>query len=603
VQGVSITNKGAIDVDKGELWEIIKAIVEARGRRLVRYRYCEDFWDKLMSMDESKFLILRAPTGIGKTETFLSPFLHQFLIDEYRWESLIYVLPTRSLVNSMFKRILDAARVVLGNKIRLVVSRDHGGVIRNERTFLEGDIVITTYDTLFYTLYGIRSPGRHILLPLGKVATSLIVMDEVQLLQDTHWYAPSLLPYHIRTLLRIGAHVILMSATIPNTLISEIKDVCSVDPVIVDCKDEARRGKVTIHRVSGTILHNIDKFLEESILPALIVCNTVPQAVEVFRRIRESISTDVDVELLHSRLTLGTREKREEKISMFGDNDKFVLIATQVVEAGMDFNFKSLITEIAPIDALIQRIGRCARKAEVTGDVFLCESADEAEKVYPKDVISQTERILRDNANISKLERSIMRVLDAVELVDSVYTKDMISSLRKLVSEKVGEVRKFVSEFSALGLFKERKLIKQKYSEVLKQLVREGFEIRVVYIDSPHYSDIIKGLSQHDEVTIDGSELFPLENRIISLGLSRGNISERKESFPEALIYKISNEEFLVGISKIENQRIHLRKISTHEGLKYMLQSELMPLFLLNPEFYLTYDINGKFYDLGVVKL
>ena len=106
-------------------WDIVEAIVRKRGRAFKRYPFFEDLWKAL---DEDRELIfLKAPTGAGKTEACLSPFLYGLISGERRWHSMIYVLPTRSLVHNMFKRFckaLNACREDFDGPKRVVIDYD-----------------------------------------------------------------------------------------------------------------------------------------------------------------------------------------------------------------------------------------------------------------------------------------------------------------------------------------------------------------------------------------------------------------------------------------------------------------------------------------------
>ena len=70
----------------------------------------------------------------------------------------------------------------------------------------------------------------------------------------------------------------------------------------------------------------------------------------------------VKVALIHSRFRRPDRQRHEA--ILFGDGDRIV-IATQAVEAGVDVSARLLITELAPWSSLVQRIGRCNRRANI----------------------------------------------------------------------------------------------------------------------------------------------------------------------------------------------------------------------------------------------
>ncbi len=104
----------------------------------------------------------------------------------------------------------------------------------------------------------------------------------------------------------------------------------------------------------------------------LWICNTVKKAQFVYESIKHRIDTDdiaIELRLFHSRYTKKDRLAIEEEIEdLYGDGQKSplrpgrsILIATQVAEQSLDIDFDYLITDIAPIDLILQRAGRVFR--------------------------------------------------------------------------------------------------------------------------------------------------------------------------------------------------------------------------------------------------
>ena len=97
----------------------------------------------------------------------------------------------------------------------------------------------------------------------------------------------------------------------------------------------------------------------------LCICNTVDEAQELFRRIREGTG-EFEVTLLHSRFTKADRRARESAVvEKFGPSRPrpkgAIVVSSQVVEQSLDLDFDILLTEVCPIDLLIQRLGRIHR--------------------------------------------------------------------------------------------------------------------------------------------------------------------------------------------------------------------------------------------------
>ncbi|MCA9199796.1 MAG: CRISPR-associated helicase Cas3' [Planctomycetales bacterium] len=95
----------------------------------------------------------------------------------------------------------------------------------------------------------------------------------------------------------------------------------------------------------------------------LVVCNTVDRAIETFKAVSKQGSVE-DVRLVHSRFRQTERESWRSDFlnrSACMQHVDRIIIATQVVEAGVDISATCLITELAPWPSLVQRFGRCAR--------------------------------------------------------------------------------------------------------------------------------------------------------------------------------------------------------------------------------------------------
>lgn len=102
---------------------------------------------------------------------------------------------------------------------------------------------------------------------------------------------------------------------------------------------------------------------------ALVVCNTVARAQGVFTALRPVFGDDVV--LLHARFVAAARAERTERVlDLLGPPDRpgaaprpgrLVVVATQVAEQSFDVDVDFLVTDLAPIDLLLQRIGRLHR--------------------------------------------------------------------------------------------------------------------------------------------------------------------------------------------------------------------------------------------------
>ncbi|MCX7770555.1 MAG: DEAD/DEAH box helicase, partial [Proteobacteria bacterium] len=130
-------------------------------RNILEIQSLYDHQKKIWScFKENKFpLLLKAPTGSGKTEAILAPFLSQFIDNSFIVAPrLIYVLPMRVLVNNIANRI---KRYVYNISPYIKVEVQHGDLPNSP--FFISDIVVTTLDQFLYGFARASSQvGRHL---------------------------------------------------------------------------------------------------------------------------------------------------------------------------------------------------------------------------------------------------------------------------------------------------------------------------------------------------------------------------------------------------------------------------------------------------------
>ena len=98
----------------------------------------------------------------------------------------------------------------------------------------------------------------------------------------------------------------------------------------------------------------------------LVICNTVDRAVKLFEALRSASPTDEQTELilLHSRFRRPDRKAQMKRLEAIGPRSGQIVVATQVIEAGVDLSSGMLWTEVAPLASIVQRLGRLNRSGE-----------------------------------------------------------------------------------------------------------------------------------------------------------------------------------------------------------------------------------------------
>jgi len=351
---------------------------------LALYPYQQRVKDLIQS---GRSVILRAPTGTGKTRTALAPFIEDFFEKPRGMvpHKCLYVVPRRVLANQ-FHREYQSLATSYDRRFRrdLRVTIQTGEQPQDPR-FEMGDLTFCTIDQFlssYLTMpYGL--PARLANLNAGALPGAYIVFDEFHLLDPG-----STLPTTLYALqqLKSLAPALLMTATFSPALLEMLAKTLGAEVVEVP-RDEIRsiQSQNAALQVRERTWHMSDNPLSAVAVWAahqkrsLALCNTVGRAQALYRDLRElaqAAGGQVRVMLLHSRfLPRDRREIEDDLRRLFGTGEgadgsgSVIVVATQVIEVGVDITSEALHTELAPASALIQRAGRCARYPGEHGQV------------------------------------------------------------------------------------------------------------------------------------------------------------------------------------------------------------------------------------------
>ncbi|MHB9090605.1 MAG: CRISPR-associated helicase Cas3', partial [Chloroflexota bacterium] len=328
-------------------------------------------------------LVLRAPTGSGKTATVLTPFLYA------GWEPkpcrLIYALPLRTLAQSIYRTAQELAKKS-GRQPETTVTIQTGEQ-PDDPFFQRGQVIIATYDQVLSGLlespYGL--PGKLHNVNAAAAAGALVVFDEFHLMEPSRAFltgAASL--YWFRDL----AQSVWMTATATPPLVDELS--AALGAAAVGPSDEEVAALPCVRGVKRKVVWGGEPLYATAIAGKLdervvVIANTVSRAQTLYGELTR-LRPDVPAVLLHSRFFRADRREKEARIvALFGKESKGpgLLVATQTIEAGADISCDHLFTELAPMNALVQRAGRCARFPGESGVVHIHPLPDEPHAWLP----------------------------------------------------------------------------------------------------------------------------------------------------------------------------------------------------------------------------
>lgn len=442
--------------------------------------------DAIGRMIDPGIIVIEAPMGIGKTEIALTA-AEQLGYSSGR-DGLYIGLPTQATTNAMFDRVNEwleniaeeenehvSIKLMHGKSMfnqtysnlphaeNIVDEDDDSGTVTVNSWFSGKKSILTkftvgTIDNLL--LMGLKQ--KHLFLRHFGFSGKVVVIDEA------HAYDAYMNSYLYKAIEWLGAYhvpVVVLSATLPKdkriklfesylrgkfgkkwkdkvifpdnweseeaypllsyldgTHVGQVTDFGNADAV--------QKKSVHIHRLDASdeeIIENVLEMTRDGGIAGIIV-NTVKRA----QKLAELVPGDVKLMVLHSAFLAPDRAKKEKKlqdtIGKHGNRpQRMIVIGTQVLEQSLDIDFDVLYTDIAPMDLILQRIGRLHRhdirrpeklaepQTYVMGMSEFGDYGDANEGIYGRYLLMKTDYYLKDRINIPE---------DISPLVQKVYRED-----------------------------------------------------------------------------------------------------------------------------------------------------------------------------------
>ena len=350
--------------------------------------------------------VIEAPMGMGKTEAALMAAYKLMVAGKAR--GLYFGLPTQATSNRIFLRVQEFAKHIseVYQSVQLIhanawlekvpppelspalpgqpekgVSQDdaHNWFSSSRRALLAPIGVGTADQAMLAALAVKHFPLRRLALA-GKV----VILDEVH---SYDCYTGTIIQKLCELLQELNCTVIILSATLTKKYCATLlkaetqpeAEIALLPPYPLI--HSRQRGQKTIacpipppNEKNVTIVFTPQaEMLAQSLHLAaqgaqeLWICNSVGRAQETYATLRERCSaSDIRLGLLHARLPFCMRHEREHYwMEAFGKNGArqqgAILVATQIAEQSVDLDADVLVTELAPTDMLLQRMGRLWR--------------------------------------------------------------------------------------------------------------------------------------------------------------------------------------------------------------------------------------------------
>ena len=373
-------------------------------------------WD-IPLLDKPQLFIIEDQTGSGKTEASL--ILLNRMMAQGLANGFYLALPTMATADGIYPRVqktfnnlylpdVKPSLILSHSSARFnenfsetIISPEHptseqkyaddaqsrcqAWLTDNRKKALLAHVGVGTIDQAFLAVLKTKYQSLRLIGLIGKV----LVIDEAHAYDA---YMGKELEVLLQVHAALGGSAIIMSATLPFSTRQKLAEAFLKGIGSVGLKLEQKQTYPLLTHIAGgyknelsfsckaeeskknvrlKILHSkkdIDQIIKQSLEQKLCVCwirNSVKDARQTFKRLRDD---GLEAELFHARFTIADRLDIQGRVlKAFGKKSGFeqrrskLIISTQVVEQSLDLDFDLLVTDLAPVDLILQRAGRLHR--------------------------------------------------------------------------------------------------------------------------------------------------------------------------------------------------------------------------------------------------
>ena len=432
--------------------------------------------------EDSHLIIIEDATGNGKTEAAIE-FVRKLLLKK-QGDGVFFGLPTMATANAMYFRLVEALPKLFTDSDKVSIHLTHSSqdtVLRmnaekdynyadqetasnqmntwlqdSRKRSLLADIGVGTIDQ---ALLGVLQT-KHATIRLFGLQRKIVVIDEVHAFDG---YTKELIKNLIKIHCGMGGSLILLSATLPLSMRSEFLNCFTYHheyqldtkfPLVTIANSKevlqlsSQKSNEKKREVQFQFVYSQDdcfKKMNEWFESGACFCwlrNTVQDVLDVYPILVQKFGVE-NVTVFHSRFALGDRIETEKKVlELFGKNSSEkqrigkIVLGTQVLEQSLDVDFDYMLTDLAPIDLLIQRLGRVQRhdrgdrgvvRLHILAPRFVDEpSEDWYQKTFQKGGFVYPDHALLWRTQKILLQKKIFNLpQDSRYLIEAVYGQDV----------------------------------------------------------------------------------------------------------------------------------------------------------------------------------
>ncbi|HPH11821.1 MAG TPA: CRISPR-associated helicase Cas3' [Thermotogota bacterium] len=338
---------------------------------------------------------LTVPTGGGKTLSSLRFALHH--VKKHEMDRIFYIIPYTSIIDqnadvvrSIFKHYLKGAE-----DIDRIVLEHHSNLTPEEETTpqrllsenWDAPIVFTTMVQFLESIFG---SGTRSIRRFHQLTNSVIIFDEIQTLpvKCVHLFnmvARFLVKAAKSTVILCTATQPLLSQTGNEHRSLRIPEENNIVKGTTELNERLKRVEIIDSQISGgwelADISNLVCKLAGEEKSVLIIVNTKKEAKELFLMLEPFLSkTNIPLYHLSTNMCPAHRLNVLNGIrSLLNENKQVICVSTQLIEAGVDVDFNTVVRYIAPMESIVQAAGRCNRNGrQEIGYVYVINPKNES---------------------------------------------------------------------------------------------------------------------------------------------------------------------------------------------------------------------------------
>lgn len=442
--------------------------------------------ETLLNNIDKNIFYLEAPTGSGKTNTSINLFL-KLVLSVPDIKNVFYIFPFNTLVEqtkNVLMSYVQADDLCVMNSLTPIIKREDESYENAYLNYIAMNypIMVTSHVNLFSTLFGTT---REQVFSLYQLCNSIIILDEIQSYRIGIWSEFILFLSNYAELLNIK--VIIMSATLPplDMLLERNVDVVR----LIKCPEDYFKNPHFRERVKLDFSMANRKYGLEEIANTVLKYKGHKVLIEFFkkstaRKFYKIISAMDHGETEVVELTGDDNiESRASTLMKIANAERIIVVATQVIEAGIDIDMDIGFKDISLPDSDEQFLGRINRSCKKSGSIAFFFHHDNAESIY---------------STKGQFDFRLKYSIDNMEYAELFRTKDF-SKIYELVLNDIKNFRIQKNAFNIEAVYNNcRNLNFQNIEETMK-LMESNYQIFLGYLLVRENGEIVDGNALWEE--------------------------------------------------------------------------------------------------------